>query len=130
VAQVTQMAKPLPKQDHIDKGRVWLVFIGGAASLFVGTVLVENNAAWFPAISRANAAMAQTKKRSQQVRVLCVLCVCAVCVCAFRLCLVCARVEVCMPVAHSTDCVRQRCHTAVLDAQCVSAPATQRHKHS
>jgi hypothetical protein len=46
---------------------VWVVFIGGAASLFILTVLVENNGAWFPAISRANQAMAKTKKQVEQV---------------------------------------------------------------
>eukprot|EP00198_Chlamydomonas_reinhardtii_P012601 XP_001701938.1 predicted protein [Chlamydomonas reinhardtii] len=37
-AQVTQMAKPLPKQSF-DKGRVWTVFIGSAVTLFGATVL-------------------------------------------------------------------------------------------
>ncbi len=60
--QVTQMAKPLPKQSF-DKGRVWTVVIGGAVALFVGTVLMENNPAWFPAISRANQAMKEATKR-------------------------------------------------------------------
>jgi hypothetical protein len=47
--------------------QVWVVFIGGAASLFIATVLVENNAAWFPAISRANKFIANSKKQEQQV---------------------------------------------------------------
>jgi hypothetical protein len=47
--------------------QVWVVFIGGAASLFILTVLVENNGAWFPAISRANQAMKNTKKQVEQV---------------------------------------------------------------
>jgi hypothetical protein len=50
-----------------------VAFIGGAASLFIVTVLAENNGAWFPAIARANAAMAETKKRAEQV----CACVCA-----------------------------------------------------
>lgn len=55
------MARPLPKQ-AFDKGRVWLVFIGGAASLFLVTVAAENNEAWFPAIARANAVMAARRR--------------------------------------------------------------------
>jgi hypothetical protein len=49
------------------------VFIGGAASLFIATVLVENNAAWFPAISRANKFIANSKKQEQQVSTACTL---------------------------------------------------------
>jgi hypothetical protein len=63
------MARALPKQ-YIDKGKVWTVFIGSAASLFILTVAAENNGAWFPAIARANAAMAQARKRAEQVRLL------------------------------------------------------------
>lgn len=62
--QLTQMAKPLPKQ-RVDKGRVWTVFIGGAAMLFIGTVVSENNDKFFPAISRANKAMAQAREASK-----------------------------------------------------------------
>ncbi|WIA18780.1 hypothetical protein OEZ85_003465 [Tetradesmus obliquus] len=65
VSQMTQMAKPLPKQS-IDKSKVWTVFIGSAASLFILTVAAENNGAWFPAIARANAAMAVARKRAEQ----------------------------------------------------------------
>lgn len=61
------MAKPLPKQENIDKGKVWTVFIGGAASLFLVTVAAENNKSWFPAIARANEAMALARKRAEQV---------------------------------------------------------------
>jgi hypothetical protein len=43
--------------------QVWVVFIGGAASLFIATVLVENNGAWFPAIARANQFLANSKKQ-------------------------------------------------------------------
>ncbi|KAG2435208.1 hypothetical protein HXX76_007291 [Chlamydomonas incerta] len=64
--QATQMAKPLPKQTF-DKGRVWTVVIGSAAALFVGTVLLENNPALFPAISRANQAMKEATKRMQEM---------------------------------------------------------------
>lgn len=68
VAQMTQMAKPLPKQEYIDKGKVWTIFIGGAASLFAITVAAENNKSWFPAIARANEAMAIARKRAAEVR--------------------------------------------------------------
>jgi hypothetical protein len=44
-----------------------VVFIGSAASLFLLTILAENNASWFPAISRANKAMAKTKKQAEAV---------------------------------------------------------------
>eukprot|EP00879_Flechtneria_rotunda_P005909 GHRR01006215.1.p1 GENE.GHRR01006215.1~~GHRR01006215.1.p1 ORF type:complete len:372 (+),score=206.07 GHRR01006215.1:184-1299(+) len=65
VSQVTQMAKPLPKQ-KISKGKVWTAFIGGAASLFLVTVAAENNKSWFPAIGRANDAMAKARNRPPQ----------------------------------------------------------------
>lgn len=55
-SSVTEYAKPMKKQ-YIDKGKVWLVFVGGAALLFMTTVLAENNEKWFPAIARANKAM-------------------------------------------------------------------------
>eukprot|EP00775_Hariotina_reticulata_P012243 gene12243-12380_t len=59
------MARALPKQ-QIDKGKVWVVFIGSAASLFIMTVLAENNSSWFPAIAKANAAMAAAKNKAAQ----------------------------------------------------------------
>lgn len=67
VSQVTQMAKPLPKQPSIDKTKVWTVVIGGAAGLFLLTIAAENNKSWFPAIARANEAMAIARKRAEQV---------------------------------------------------------------
>ena len=69
--QLTTMAKPL-KVQQVNKGRVWLLFVLGASSLFGATVLLENNEAWFPAISRANRAMtgswtaSQTREASEQ----------------------------------------------------------------
>ncbi|KAL6775914.1 hypothetical protein ACKKBG_A19030 [Auxenochlorella protothecoides x Auxenochlorella symbiontica] len=51
-----QAARPLPQQP-IDKGRIWFVLIVGASALFGATVLLENRAAWFPAIAKANQAM-------------------------------------------------------------------------
>ena len=55
-AQMQAKAQPFQKVE-VNKGRVWLLFVLGASSLFGVTVLVENNPAWFPAISRANKAM-------------------------------------------------------------------------
>jgi hypothetical protein len=55
-AQMQAKAQPFQKVE-VNKGRVWLLFVLGASSLFGVTVLVENNSAWFPAISRANKAM-------------------------------------------------------------------------
>ena len=63
-SQATQMARPLPKP-QVDKGKVWAVFIGGAAFLFLGTLALENNEAFFPAISRANKASADARKAAE-----------------------------------------------------------------
>jgi hypothetical protein len=63
-SQLTQLAKPLPQQE-VNKGRIWGVFVGGAVVLFVTTVVAENNEAWFPAISRANKAMAMSRAQAQ-----------------------------------------------------------------
>lgn len=46
----------------MDKEKVWLIFILGAAGLFGVTLLLENNERFFPAIYRANQAMSQAKK--------------------------------------------------------------------
>lgn len=67
LSQATEAAKPLPKQT-IDKGKVWQYFIGGAVTLFLGTIALENYEGWFPAISRANKAMAASRQSAQQVR--------------------------------------------------------------
>lgn len=55
------MAKPL-KEQKVDKEKVWLIFILGAAGLFGTTLLLENNERFFPAIYKANLAMSQAKK--------------------------------------------------------------------
>jgi len=68
-SQITNYAAPLPKSDKLDKGKVWIVVIGGAAALFATTLLAENNEAWFPAISKANRAMAKSREMAQKVRV-------------------------------------------------------------
>ncbi len=64
-SQLTQLARPLPKQT-VDKSKIWTLFLGGAGVLFVGTVLAENKEEWFPAISRANKAMEMSRKATQQ----------------------------------------------------------------
>ena len=58
------MARPIQKQ-IIDKGQVWTTFIGGAVVLFLGTLALENNSAFFPAISRANKASAEMRKATE-----------------------------------------------------------------
>lgn len=63
--QVTSLAKPLRVQT-VNKGRVWLLFILGASSLFGATILAENNETFFPAISRANKAMAASAAALKQ----------------------------------------------------------------
>ncbi|CAL8468463.1 g8003 [Coccomyxa elongata] len=63
-ATVSSLARALPKQ-QVDKGRIWLICILGAAGLFGGTVLLENNEKFFPAISKANKAMAQARKQQE-----------------------------------------------------------------
>ncbi len=62
--QATQMARTLPKQE-VDKGGVWKVFIGGAVTLFLTTLALENNSSLFPAIARANQAAKDAKKASE-----------------------------------------------------------------
>jgi hypothetical protein len=57
-----QRAKPLTETQAVDKGKIWLVLCGGAAGLFAATVLLENMSMFFPAIARANQAMAASKK--------------------------------------------------------------------
>ena len=61
---MTSLARPL-KAQTVNKGKVWLVFVLGAAGLFGAAVLLENNERFFPAISRANKAMAATRKAGQ-----------------------------------------------------------------
>ena len=61
---MTSLARPL-KAQTVNKGKVWLVFVLGAAGLFSGAILLENNERFFPAISRANKAMTATRKAMQ-----------------------------------------------------------------
>lgn len=61
IDQMQAMAKPFKRQE-VNKGRIWLLFVLGASSLFGVTILVENNGAWFPAIAKANKAMKASMK--------------------------------------------------------------------
>ena len=61
--EATAAAKPLPQQT-VRTGRVWALIGLGAAGVFGAAIAVENNAAWFPAIAKANKAMAATKARA------------------------------------------------------------------
>lgn len=60
--QVTQQAKPLVLKKAVEKDKVWVLFIGGAIVLFTGTLAIENNDNFFPAIARANKAMAKMRE--------------------------------------------------------------------
>eukprot|EP01023_Acetabularia_acetabulum_P033365 TRINITY_DN3122_c0_g1_i2.p1 TRINITY_DN3122_c0_g1~~TRINITY_DN3122_c0_g1_i2.p1 ORF type:complete len:231 (+),score=36.89 TRINITY_DN3122_c0_g1_i2:77-769(+) len=66
-----QTAKAIPVQ-QFDKGKIWLLLVGGAASLLFATIQVENVEMFFPAISSANKAMDtyrdREKERAQQVQ--------------------------------------------------------------
>ena len=62
--QATQMARALPKP-QIDKTKVWTTFIGGAVVLFLGTIAIENNPTFFPAIARANQASTEARKAAE-----------------------------------------------------------------
>ena len=44
---------------------VWTTFVGGAVVLFLTTLALENNSAFFPAIAKANAAASESKKRME-----------------------------------------------------------------
>jgi len=63
--EIQSKAKPFKKQE-VNKGRIWLLFVLGASSLFGVTVLVENNSAWFPAIAKANKAMKASMKAMEE----------------------------------------------------------------
>jgi len=67
--EVSALAKPL-QPEKVEKKRVWLVFVAGAATLFVFINVIENNPSWFPAVSRANRAMTlRRKERFKQAEV-------------------------------------------------------------
>jgi len=61
--EATAAARPLPQQ-AVRTGRVWALIGLGAAGVFGAAVAVENNAAWFPAIAKANRAIKANKARA------------------------------------------------------------------
>eukprot|EP01024_Parvocaulis_polyphysoides_P015318 TRINITY_DN16679_c0_g1_i1.p2 TRINITY_DN16679_c0_g1~~TRINITY_DN16679_c0_g1_i1.p2 ORF type:complete len:237 (+),score=42.33 TRINITY_DN16679_c0_g1_i1:179-889(+) len=60
-----QTAKAIPEQ-QFDKGKIWLLLVGGAASLLFLTIQVENVEQLFPAISSANKAMQTYRQREKE----------------------------------------------------------------
>ena len=58
--EATSFARPLPKQ-KVNKGKIWVVFLVGATGLFAGALAFERNSKLFPAIARANQALAASK---------------------------------------------------------------------
>lgn len=64
--ELINSAKPIKITQKINKGRIWLLIILGASSLFSTTIVLENNESWFPAISRANKAMRATNKKNRK----------------------------------------------------------------
>lgn len=67
----TKFARQL-KAEPVKKGRVWGLFLLGATGLFGGAVALEKNSSFFPAIAKANQALAATKA-AQKVSVSVVL---------------------------------------------------------
>ena len=62
----TSFARTLPKQ-RVNKGKVWLLFLAGATTLFGAALALEKSSALFPAIAKANQAIAATRE-TQKVR--------------------------------------------------------------
>jgi putative intracellular protease/amidase len=62
-SEALQAAKPLTQSQAVEKGKVWILLCGGAAGLFAATLLLENQSKLFPAIARANQAMAAARKK-------------------------------------------------------------------
>ena len=65
----TSYAKPL-KAQPVKKGRIWGLFLVGATGLFGGAVALERNSNFFPAIAKANQAIAATRE-AQKVTIPC-----------------------------------------------------------
>ena len=63
-ATVSSLARALPQQ-KVEKGKVWLIVVAGAVTLFGAAILLENNEMLFPAIAKANKAMSQARKAQQ-----------------------------------------------------------------
>lgn len=65
-SEATSFARTLPKQT-VNKGKIWVIFLLGATGLFGAALAIERNSKLFPAIARANQALAATKA-AQKVR--------------------------------------------------------------
>ena len=65
--EATSLAKSL-QQQPVNKGKIWLIFLAGATGLFGAAVAIEKNSALFPAIAKANQAMAATKAAQKVYR--------------------------------------------------------------
>ncbi len=63
-SEALSAAKAL-KEQEVPKGRVWLLLAGGSAVLFGATVFLEKSTQLFPAISKANQAMSQSRTAQQ-----------------------------------------------------------------
>jgi len=59
-SEATSFARTLPKQT-VNKGKIWVIFLLGATGLFGAALAIERNSKLFPAIARANQALAATK---------------------------------------------------------------------
>lgn len=63
-SEAISAAKALPQQE-VNKGKVWLLLAGGSAVLFGATIFLEKQSQLFPAISKANQAMTQSRSARQ-----------------------------------------------------------------
>jgi hypothetical protein len=66
----TSFARTLPKQ-KVNKGKIWVIFLLGATGLFGAALAIERNTTFFPAIAKANQALAATKKAQKVCQVCC-----------------------------------------------------------
>jgi hypothetical protein len=65
-SEAVQSARPLKSTETVNKGFVWVLFCGSASVLFAATLLVENRTPLFPAIARANRALATQRESASQ----------------------------------------------------------------
>ena len=65
--EATSFAKSLQPQP-VNKGKIWLIFLAGATGLFGAAVALEKNSTLFPAIAKANQALAATKAAQKVCR--------------------------------------------------------------
>ena len=65
-AEAVAAARPLPKPVTLNKGRVWALFGIGAAGVFAGALAAERIESLFPAIAKANRAVAESRARAER----------------------------------------------------------------